>query len=196
MQLQTSKAGGDVENLHKLVGVVVVAIIIVGVGRTVTVQIVIIGIIIILGIVVGVHTRLFRVRNGGGKLVRLLSAEPRVEERERIGLVVRAVGLSTDGESLTIVLWQETGTFATLSEKVLHGEVGKRQAHAGLYVGREATEVLIAFVETVGPKVQLVGGFQVYHSPRKFINAAFGGGLRLIVGVVLFLVGSAVVEQF
>ena len=92
----------DTEELDVLVGIEVARVVVVVLRRTVTVQAAVkIGVV---GIVARGDITLSGVEKGDGELVGPLSAEPGVDELERVALVVARVGLRGELQRLRIAL--------------------------------------------------------------------------------------------
>ena len=122
-----TKTDVDAEELDVLVGIEVARVVIVVLRRTVTVQAAVK--IAVVGIVSRRHVTLSGIEERDRELVGSLSAEPGVDELERVALVVARVGLRGELQRLCIALGQESGALvAVAAEEVLHREVGKLQA--------------------------------------------------------------------
>ena len=92
----------DTEELDVLVGIEVARVVVVVLRRTVTVQAAVkIGVV---GIIARGHVALSGVEERDGELVGPLSAEPGVDELERVALVVARVGLRGELQRLRIAL--------------------------------------------------------------------------------------------
>ena len=133
-----SEADGDSCHLQVFIAVVgvlyavlvIVAIVvwIVTASPVIAPVVVEIAVIVIVVIEAGVYTRLAGIVGRHRERVRAFPAEPWVEERQAVGLIVLGVGLRADGECLSFSLRYDS--FIRLRIKqILDGEIGEFQSH-------------------------------------------------------------------
>ena len=125
---------GNAIHLYGLVGVVIVLIIqvVAIVIHAVAIHAAVVAVIevAVQGIVVvlAADVRLAGIEGRDGEGVRTLAAKPRVVERNAVRLIVAGVGLSADGQRLSVALRQDAAIVLTRMQEVGQGEVGELQA--------------------------------------------------------------------